>query len=937
MRLKLTEKSYRGDFVAILRTRLENRGFVIIEEGSMISSDGSTIQIPDILIVKKEFLTIVDDTASIRKGGTAAVVETKKPKREASEGLGQAVQYAISLECKTGFTTNFRDIMGFRLGESPEIGREIYGTEPNLQSTTATVSYIVDVLEGRKSLVPTDRGEKEVISLLQGAVAEIEQYLNDVEPELLKDPLGLEAPSLNPVEGTSRKQQEQERKLKDIAVKKGAAYLVINQILFYNVLSAHKKEFPRLSNITTASELQRYFERVLEQDYRPVFGARVAPLLPNRSVEAINNIISAIQYLKLEELKQDVLGKIFHNLIPFEIRKRLAAYYTSNSAAEFLASLSIDNPNAVVIDFSCGSGTLLVAAYHAKKSLSSFNKNRGVVHRKLLKEIVGVDVQLFASHLAVIHLSLQEPFIETDEVQIAREDAFNLKPFQSAEFLGGAASRTRVRMHGVEEEQFIIPMADLLIQNPPFTRVERLRDYKTFLEKVLRHRKGYLRSGMGLHCHFILHSADFLKSGGRYCAVLPSATFNAKYGEGIRKFLLDSYNIEYFIASDAEATFSEGSNFKEVLIVARKNGKEDWKTKCVVLKKTLSLENFEMLANKIKQLDHDYSGDDFTMRLISKNDFGKEWNWMVFTKSETLKSVVAELIKSPQLTKGEFVITLKEGVHINSPKFFVLPNFKWDVENRSKTTLRIRNKDTNESLNIPLKFVSASLGKPEYNRLISPETNRFLVLIPPDDKLTDDIKEYIKWGQDNDLHKTPWINTYCKKNGIPWYAFMYHDAKTRKSKGKVVIIMKFRMKKRTCICHYFDEDVRGSNMYFFGSTENTDYDKVLAAWFNSTIFLAIFLFSRREISGDWAQVKIIDLKKYPCIEPRKLNKDAIKTISSILDRIRYQELSPIPDQLRRSPRKELDLAILDCLGVENPKLLLDNIYYAVENELSNSS
>ena len=34
------------------------------------------------------------------------------------------------------------------------------------------------------------------------------------------------------------------------------------------------------------------------------------------------------------------------------------------------------------------------------------------------KEIFGIDVQLFASHLAVIHLSLQEPSIETDQVLI---------------------------------------------------------------------------------------------------------------------------------------------------------------------------------------------------------------------------------------------------------------------------------------------------------------------------------------------------------------------------------------------------------------------------------------------------------------------------------------------------------------------------------------
>jgi len=89
--------------------------------------------------------------------------------------------------------------------------------------------------------------------------------------------------------------------------------------LFYNVLSTDKNEFPKLSEIDSIDQLQKYFDKVLKQDYRPVFGARVSLLLLNRAVDTVNDIIREI-----------------HHLLPFEIRKRLGAYYTSNGAGQLL-------------------------------------------------------------------------------------------------------------------------------------------------------------------------------------------------------------------------------------------------------------------------------------------------------------------------------------------------------------------------------------------------------------------------------------------------------------------------------------------------------------------------------------------------------------------------------------------------------------------------
>jgi hypothetical protein len=252
----------------------------------------------------------------------------------------------------------------------------------------------------------------------------------------------------------------------------------------------------------------------------------------------------------------------------------------------------------------------------------------------------------------------------------------------------------------------------------------------------------------------------------------------------------------------------------------------------------------------------------------------------------------------------------------------------------------IKNKD-GEKLEIPKKYLGKSLRKPEEHMQITPKVTHYLVLIPPG-KIDSETLEYIAWGKKEHARrkaknekKTDWVDTYCKSKNIPWYSYMYHDAMTRSlAKGRIALMMKFRMKKRPCIAYYFDDEVRAPNMYFLGSTDRRDFDKVLVAWYNSTLFLALYLYSRREIAGDWGQVKIVDLNRYMCINPRKLSQSDIDSICAQLDKMRELELPMIPAQLGVSPRIELDLSIAQALEIPNARQLVSKMHEAVKNELA---
>jgi hypothetical protein len=49
----------------------------------------------------------------------------------------------------------------------------------------------------------------------------------------------------------------------------------------------------------------------------------------------------AIRTLFPGTIDHDVIGKVFHNVIPLEIRKVVAAYFTNNAAGDLLAKLAI--------------------------------------------------------------------------------------------------------------------------------------------------------------------------------------------------------------------------------------------------------------------------------------------------------------------------------------------------------------------------------------------------------------------------------------------------------------------------------------------------------------------------------------------------------------------------------------------------------------------
>jgi hypothetical protein len=179
-----------------------------------------------------------------------------------------------------------------------------------------------------------------VISIIQKAVDYISATLVGVTEQNIEEIFGGKSVFDNIL-------QFEEKKYPLKEMRKGAAYLLVNQLLFYHLLSrARPDDFEELDEekIQSFERLQEYFDKVLKIDYRPTFGFRIATRLPKETLDPVRETINIIKALKPEKIQQEILGKIFHDLIPFEVRKAVAAFYTNNEAGALLAKLSIHGP-----------------------------------------------------------------------------------------------------------------------------------------------------------------------------------------------------------------------------------------------------------------------------------------------------------------------------------------------------------------------------------------------------------------------------------------------------------------------------------------------------------------------------------------------------------------------------------------------------------------
>jgi len=348
------------------------------------------------------------------------------------------------------------------------------------------------------------------------------------------------------------------------------AYVLLNKIVFYKVLERYYS-LPKLEPLYEKgvvetcsmylSRLREFFDEAVKVsgDFEAIFKTGIyddIDLVESQGVlEGLDWLIRLIDRYEVERLG-DIVGFIYEELIPGEERHVLGQFYTPRPIAELIVKWCVRSPDDKILDPGCGSGTFLVEAYRRlaelklKKPFPQIKHVPGDVHRQILRQLYGVDINEFPAHLTAINIAMKNVREPSTEMHIFIKDYFTIAPGQH--ILTPFKVKTP---RGEEQAEAVFKDFDAIIGNPPYTRWTEIPEST---KKLIKERLAELMSRYnlipqvprvepGMHIYWIMHSTKLLKEGGRLGMIISDSWLQTAYGVSFFKFLLDNYKIHAII------------------------------------------------------------------------------------------------------------------------------------------------------------------------------------------------------------------------------------------------------------------------------------------------------------------------------------------------------------------------------------------------------
>jgi len=429
------------------------------------------------------------------------------------------------------------------------------------------------------------------------------------------------------------------------------AYLLVNKILFYNLLHAKRPhdldplEIPEglSKGAMLQITLQAYFSQVLKIDYETIYTTdfidSVAFPEAKEVVKEIKELVKVLKRYDFSKLGYDVIGRIFERLIPQTERHNLGQYFTSPDVVDLILRFCLHHEDDKILDPSCGAGTFLVRAYQHKKLM-----NQRKSHESILESLWGNDIAKFPAHLATINLAINDLGVDKNYPNILQEDFFKL--LVGDEGFDPEKWRTaRAKTLGSKEREVIYPRwFNALVGNPPYTRQEEIPEIGVDKEKLIEsalyfHDKKIAEIGKraGVHAYFFVHGTKFLKDGGHFGFIVSNSWLDVDFGKGLQEFFLNNYKILAIIESKVERWFEEAGINTCIVILQKcgdKKARDQNLVRFVYLKKTLR--KFIPPAQDIweKQVERLNAIDQLKKTVLAHNDFYENDDLRIFPKSQ---------------------------------------------------------------------------------------------------------------------------------------------------------------------------------------------------------------------------------------------------------------------------------------------------------------
>jgi methylase of polypeptide subunit release factors len=520
-----------------------------------------------------------------------------------------------------------------------------------------------------------------------------------------------------------------------------AILIFVSKIIFYKAVRdfGHYQldEFKVFGDENLEEDVWRFFRhlQIRTGDFELLIGDQKnienKIIFQNRKIakSIIDEVLESSETYNFSKMKEDIIGRIFEELIKPDERHKLGQYFTSSEVVKTINSFCVRDANSKVLDPSCGSGAFLTGLYERKKSLGEKD------HSKLLEEIHGVDISSYPAFLSILNLAIRD-LSQKSYPRIIKKDFFSVANQLDNQNI------SLEKIHDSDGKEFEIEFLnfDAIVGNPPYTRQEDIDSYnpdqKFIINQTLASELGkfseHISKRTSIYAYFFYRAKRLLKDGGYLGFITSNSWLDVDFGENLQKFMVDNFQVVAIIDSKVERFFESADVNTNITILRKGRADENFKTKFVYLKEKLSkvlahfgnVDNFRDFVEKQNEI---FENEFLRINPVLKTDLENENKWSKFLKAP---KIYWEILKKGEgkWRKLSEVANVRFGIKTGVNEFFYLE----DISNEETPKgLKLLKNGIGEEVFIEEQFLKPVIKSPREIKgyVVKPKDLKFSVLM----------------------------------------------------------------------------------------------------------------------------------------------------------------------------------------------------------------
>lgn len=682
-------------------------------------------------------------------------------------------------------------------------------------------------------------------STIEDAGTHIEAAINDA-PERLKE----EIESWIELHGLERLENPRQ-----VLARQSALNLLLKATLYEHYrVNTPDTDLPELDVSTARDRFRVARESTGDNAFSEYLLDKLAWTTPTTELA---DLIEANTRLLSTDNPAETIGKLFEQITPQESRSKLGQFRTPPEVASLMARWCVQSGDETVLDPGTGAGALSAASYKRKQDLSSDAS---------LADVSGIELNELALVMGATTLRLLD-HSESHNLRIG--DFLNLTP----EDIDGEV--------------------DAIISNPPYTRHHELPDeYKARVNRQVEQELGRDVSALStMYAYFYYHASKFLSPGSRASYITPSEFLENGYGESLKQYLVDEFDIKALVLFDRhkDSVFDEAMTTSLISFLEATDDEPNELTRFI-------------------RVD-DFPGEDVLIDAVTDGVEGEtDWGFVNVVRQDDLdaEDKWTELfdpldVDTSQLTPLAELATVNRGIATGANSFFCLTQSKvdeWDIEekylsplvrnSRSVPAYDYRREDweqqRNEGDEVWLLYHLDELDQDvsSYQKKLNTTHNARL-----DDYTTEsgdsdnqeqpNVVEYLQHGMSDEVQAH---DSYLARNREPWYVV------DRRNPAPVLVTY---MSRGGCRFILNKSSARNLNNLhgIYKNVELTDSElKALLAYLNSEFADDVIRRSGRTYSTGMDKIEPNELEGVPVLDPRELDSETVAALALLFDKLR---------------------------------------------------